>query len=54
MKSLSRVRKRKGRCYELAFKVMLKEPGAEQFTLIHGRLTRALDGAYFTCMDRDQ
>jgi len=36
MKSLARVRKRDGRCYELALTVMLNEPGAEQFTLVHG------------------
>jgi hypothetical protein len=37
MKSLKRIRKRTGRCYELACKVMLEEPDAERFTLIHGR-----------------
>jgi hypothetical protein len=46
MKTLRRVRNRQGRCYELAFKIMLNEPGAERFTLIHGRLTRVWDGAY--------
>jgi hypothetical protein len=40
MKSLKRVRKRGGRCYELALKIMLYEPGAELFTLVHGRLDR--------------
>jgi hypothetical protein len=37
MKSLKRIRKRAGRCYELALKVMTEEPGAEKFTLVHGR-----------------
>src|SRR5262245_299665 len=36
MQSLRRVRKRQGRCFELAFKIMFEEPGAERFTLIHG------------------
>jgi hypothetical protein len=36
MKCLKRIRKRLGRCYELAFKVMLDEPGAETFALVHG------------------
>jgi hypothetical protein len=40
MKSLKRVRKTGGRCYELAGKIMLNEPGAERFTLVHGRLDR--------------
>jgi hypothetical protein len=38
MQTLKRIRKRKGRCYELAMKVMLDEPGAEKFTLVHGRV----------------
>jgi hypothetical protein len=36
MKSLERVRKREGRCYELAWRVMCDEPGADHFTLVHG------------------
>jgi len=32
---LRRTRKRDGRCYALANKIML-EPGADQFTLVHG------------------
>jgi hypothetical protein len=36
MKTLSRVRNRKHRCYELSFKAMLYEPAAESFTLVHG------------------
>jgi hypothetical protein len=44
MKSLARVRKRNGRCYELAFRVMLDEPGADGFTLIHGRVGPAMIG----------
>jgi hypothetical protein len=36
MRSLRRVRKRSGRCYELAFRVMHEEPGAERFVLVHG------------------
>jgi hypothetical protein len=38
MKSLARFRKRQGRCYELAFLVMLRESAAEQFTLVHGHV----------------
>ena len=36
MKSLRRIHNRDGRCYELSFKVMAEEPGAENFTLVHG------------------
>jgi hypothetical protein len=36
MKSLKRIRNRHRRCYELAMKVMLNEPGADKFTLVHG------------------
>jgi hypothetical protein len=36
MQSLARVRKRAGRCFELAWRVMAYEPGAERFTLVHG------------------
>ena len=36
MRSLRRVRRRLHRCYELTFKVMLEEPGAEKFVLVHG------------------
>jgi hypothetical protein len=36
MKSLKRVRDRRGRCYELAFKAVHEEPGADKFTLVHG------------------
>jgi hypothetical protein len=38
MKTLQRVRKRQGRCYELAGRVMLNEKGSEAFTLVHGVL----------------
>jgi hypothetical protein len=38
MECLKRVRKRAGRCYELAGRVMLYEPGADGFTLVHGHL----------------
>lgn len=38
MKSLARIRNRKGRCYELAYRVMLFEPGADKFSLVHGHL----------------
>jgi hypothetical protein len=37
MKSLRRIRNRSKRCYELAAMVMMSEPGAEHFTLVHGR-----------------
>ena len=36
MKCLRRVRKRLGRCYELTFRAIKEELGAESFTLIHG------------------
>jgi hypothetical protein len=36
MESLKRIRKRHHRCYELALKVMLDEPEADRFTLVHG------------------
>lgn len=36
MRSLRRVRRRLHRCYELTFKVILEEPGAEKFVLVHG------------------
>jgi hypothetical protein len=36
IKSLERIRKRLGRCYELAAKVMLNEAESDRFTLIHG------------------
>jgi hypothetical protein len=47
MKSLKRIRKRNGRCYELALKAMLDEPGGERFTLVHGRVRQdpTLSGA---------
>ena len=40
MKCLSRIRNRNrnGRCYELTVKAMLHEPGADQFTLVHGEI----------------
>jgi hypothetical protein len=37
MESLKRIPKRSRRCYELAAIVMMCEPGAERFTLVHGR-----------------
>lgn len=43
MKSLKRIRTRHKRCYELAFKIMLEEPGAERFTLVHGRTSLTHD-----------
>jgi hypothetical protein len=36
MKTLSQVRNRNHRCYELCFKAMLYEPAAGNFTLVHG------------------
>lgn len=36
MKILQRIRKRQGRCYELAGRVMLNEDGSEAFALVHG------------------
>jgi len=43
MKSLAKIRKRKHRCYELAATVMLFEPGADRFTLVHGRISPVQD-----------
>jgi hypothetical protein len=43
MKTKRRVRNRQGRCYELAYDVMLFEPGAERFTLVHGWMRRLTD-----------
>jgi hypothetical protein len=38
MKSLRRIRNRQHRCFELALKAMLDEPGADRFTLVHGNI----------------
>jgi hypothetical protein len=38
MQSLKRIRKRWGRCYELAWKVMAYEAGAKDFRLVHGKI----------------
>ena len=38
METLKRIRKRQGRCYELAYRAMLYETGAEKFTLVHGTI----------------
>ena len=38
MKCLARVRNRWKRCYELAGRAMLEEPGADRFTLVHGTI----------------
>src|SRR5262245_41510005 len=46
MKTLRRIRKRRGRCYELALKAMVHEPEAEKFTLIHGA-RRSVHGSWF-------
>ena len=51
MKCLKRIRNRRHRCYELAAMVMLNEPGAEQFTLIHGRGEYGLDHAWIDLND---
>lgn len=44
MKEIARVRNRGGRCYELALRVMMDEPGAAKFTLIHGRISQFENG----------
>jgi hypothetical protein len=44
MKSLKRIRNRHKRCYELAMKVMLDEPGADKLTLVHGYTGLIPDG----------
>jgi hypothetical protein len=41
VKSLKRIRKRQHRCFELALKAMLDEPGADRFTLVHGSVAPA-------------
>jgi hypothetical protein len=40
MECLKRIRYRAGRCYELAYRVMLREPGAQAFSLVHGRISQ--------------
>ena|ERR1039458_1250582 len=39
-------RKRQGRCYELALRVMLHEPSAERLTLVHGRISQIKNDDY--------
>jgi len=39
MKSLARIRKRQGRCYELAAIAMLRESDSDRWKLVHGRLS---------------
>jgi hypothetical protein len=51
MRSLRRVRKRRGRCYELAFRVMHEEPGAERFVLVHGVVGGRLGHAWIELDD---
>jgi hypothetical protein len=54
MKSLARFRTRRGRCFELAYTAMVREPGAEWFTLVHGRVFnrgRTIDHAWIECGD---
>src|SRR6516225_1567550 len=38
MKSLARVRKRHGRCYELTARAMISEPESDSWMLVHGGL----------------
>ncbi len=40
MKSLRRFKHRHGRCYELAAKVMVREPESEGFRLVHGWISQ--------------
>jgi hypothetical protein len=40
MKCIQRFRNRDGRCYELAHLVMQRAPGAERFSLVHGRVAQ--------------
>ncbi len=42
MKFLAKVRKREGRSYELAMKIMLNESDAKRFTLVHGTIVSQL------------
>jgi hypothetical protein len=49
VKSLSRIRKRNGRCYELALKAMLDEPGADRFMLAHGRVSMIPNSTRHDC-----
>jgi len=46
MISLKRIRKRQGRCYELALKVMLYESESDSFTLVHGRVENIENGRF--------
>jgi hypothetical protein len=39
MRSLRRIRNRIGRCYELCGRVMINEPDAKRYMLVHGRIT---------------
>jgi hypothetical protein len=41
MKSLARIKKRQGRCWELAMMAMMREPEADRFTLVHGSILLA-------------
>jgi hypothetical protein len=41
MDTLKRVRKRDGRCYELAWTALDLEPGGEHFRLVHGKVYNA-------------
>lgn len=51
MKSLKRIRDRKHRCFELAMTVMLEEPGADKFTLVHGRIHHGIPHAWIETGD---
>src|SRR5262249_55357576 len=51
MKCLRRVRSRHGRCYELCGRIMLEEPGAESFMLVHGRFCEGRGHAWIELSD---
>jgi hypothetical protein len=52
MKSLQRIKRRHGRCYELAARAITEEPGAEQFTLVHGTAALLIGEARGRALDR--
>jgi len=44
METLRNIRKRHGRCYELAWKAVLEEPASARLRLVHGWCTAPLPG----------
>jgi hypothetical protein len=46
VETLKRVRKRQGRCYELAYRAMSYEPEAHKWKLVHGSILRSMRVAH--------